>query len=155
MLIIGIGNAWRRDDGAGPAVAERLALRPGLQVLVLPGEGTEVMSAWRKDSRVVVVDAMRSGAAAGTVRRFDALEEGLPVGAFPSLSHRFGLAEAVEMARILGQLPRMLEVWGIEAADLGEGPGLSPEVEAAVNRVAAAINQLLTAAEDYPPPSSS
>jgi len=139
ILLIGIGNAWRRDDGAGPAVAERLAGHPGLRTLILPGEGSEVIEAWRGLDHVIVVDAMRSGAAVGTIRRFDAASVSLPAGEFPSLSHRFGLAEAVEMARILGRLPARLDIWGIEAGDVGQGPGLSPEVEAAVVAVVHSI----------------
>ena len=137
--VIGIGNGWRRDDGVGPAVAALLAGRPKLRTAVLPGEGTELIAAWTGCERVVVVDAMRSGAAAGTIRHFDAVAAPLPVGAFPRLSHAFGLAEAIEMARILGRLPRRLEIYGIEAADLGDGAGLSAEVERAAHQVAAAI----------------
>ena len=140
LLVIGVGNAWRRDDGAGPAVADRLAGLPGLRVQVVSGEGTEVMEAWKTASRVVVVDAMRSGASPGTIRRIDATAEPLPAGAFPSMSHRFGLVEGVEMARILGRLPAELVLWGIEGSDFGQGPGLTPDVEAAVAKVAAIIS---------------
>ena len=139
FLVIGIGNAWRRDDGAGPAVAERLV---GLPCLILPGEGAGLMEAWQKAAHVVVVDAMRSGAPAGTIRHFDATVEPLPTGAFACLSHQFGLAEAVEVARVLGRLPPRLDIWGIEAVDFGQGLGLSPAVEAAVAEVAAQIEAL-------------
>lgn len=138
-IVIGAGNAWRRDDGAGPAVAERLADR--CCTLVLPGEGTELIEAWSAAERVIVVDAMRSGAPPGTLKVFDAIAEPLPGGAFCCLSHSFGLAEAVELARVLGRLPPRLEVWGIEAADLSQGPGLTPAVADAVDRAVTAIEQ--------------
>lgn len=131
-LVIGVGNAWRRDDGAGPAVAETLAAIPGARCRVLVGEGTELIEAWSGEGRVIVIDAMRSGAPAGTLTHFDAAAAALPAAAFCSLSHRFGLAEAIEMARVLGRLPERLEVWGVEAGDLGQGPGLTPAVAAAV-----------------------
>lgn len=136
VLIIGVGNAWRRDDGAGPVVAERLAGRPGLRTMIMPGEGAELMDAWATDDRVIVVDAMRSGEPVGTIRRFDAVRGSLPAGAFSCLSHRFGLAEAVEMARALDRLPSELEIFGIEAADFGQGPGLTPEVQSAAQDLA-------------------
>ncbi|PKU23910.1 hydrogenase maturation protease [Telmatospirillum siberiense] len=137
LLVIGVGNAWRHDDGAGPAVAERLAER--VATLILPGEGTELLEAWREADRVIVVDAMQSGAPVGTVRRFDALEAPLPARSFPHLSHSFGLPEAVEMARLLGGLPRELTVFGIEAGDLSFGRGLGPDVADAVGRLAGEI----------------
>ena len=138
-LLIGVGNAWRRDDGAGPAVVEALAALPGVRSRILVGEGTELIEAWSGEDKVIVVDAMRSGVAAGTLSRFDAAREALPSAAFCSLSHRFGLAEAIEMARILGRLPERLEVWGIEVGDLGQGPGLTPAVAAAVAALVEAL----------------
>ena len=133
-LVIGIGNPWRRDEGAGPAVAARLDGRA--RILTLLGSGAELIEAWHDAQRVVVIDAMQSGARPGTLKRFDAQAGPLPPGAFRCLGYRFGLAEAVEMARLLGCLPVRLEVWGIEAGDLGQGPGLTAEVEEAVCRLA-------------------
>ncbi len=137
-LLIGVGNAWRHDDGAGPAVAQRLRAR--MPTLVLPGEGTELIEAWRRVRRVVVVDAMRSGAPIGTIRRFDAAAGPLPAAAFSGLSHRFGLAEAIEMARLLDRLPPEITVFGIEADDFSPGLGLGPAVEAAVLRLAGVLS---------------
>jgi Ni,Fe-hydrogenase maturation factor len=32
LLVVGLGNAWRRDDGAGPAVARALGGDPRVLV---------------------------------------------------------------------------------------------------------------------------
>lgn len=138
LLVIGVGNAWRHDDGAGPAVAERLS--GYVPVLVLPGEGTELIEAWHAADRVVVIDAMRSGAPVGTIRRFDVVAAPLPAEAFSGLSHRFGLAEAIEMARLLDRLPCEITVIGIEAADFSPGTGFSPDVETAVSQLVEEIS---------------
>jgi len=140
-LLICIGNPFRRDDGAGPALAELLAGIPGLDILTLPGEGTELMEAWSGREQVMVADAMKSGAEPGEIRRFDALTEVLPRDVFPAFSHRFGLAEAVEMAKLLGRLPGSLILYGIEALDFAQGTGLSPPIEAAVQRLAERIRE--------------
>lgn len=143
-LLIAVGNSFRRDDGAGPMVAEMLVGTPGLDILILPGEGTELLEAWSGQTNVLVVDAMRSGKEpAGGIRRFDALTETLPKDAFPCLSHRFGLAEAVEMGKVLGRLPGSLTLFGIEGEDFGQGPGLTPAVAAGVDRLAAEIRALV------------
>ena len=136
-LVLGIGHPFRGDDGIGPLVAERLAALhlPGLTALAHHGEGTDLMARWVGFDVVVVVDATRSGAAPGTVRRWDAVAETLPAALFPKSSHLFGLAEAVEMARRLGRLPPRLTVIGVEGRDFAPGTGLSPEVAAAVDRV--------------------
>lgn len=142
-LLIAIGNPFRRDDGAGPAVADKLSGQPGLEIVVLPGEGTELIEAWNGRTRVMVVDAMRAGGTAGEIRRFDGLSDDLPPDAFASLSHRFGLTQAVELARLLDRLPGTLTIFGIEAEDFGQGPGLTPAVAAGADRLAAEITASL------------
>ena len=86
--------------------------------------------------RIVVVDAARSGAAPGTVRRFDARSQPLPVRSLRSSTHAFGVADAIELARSLGRLPERVEVYAIEGASFVAGDSLSPSVERAVAALA-------------------
>ncbi len=134
LLIIGIGNRFRRDDGVGPRVAERLRRR-GLPAVEHSGEGAGLIEAWSAARRVVVVDAVASGAAAGTLYRLDAASAELPRNFFRYSSHLFGLAEAIATARALGRLPPELIVHGIEGGDFGFGDDLTPEVAAAAEIV--------------------
>ncbi|MGE5476242.1 MAG: hydrogenase maturation protease [Bacteroidales bacterium] len=137
VLVLGIGHPFRGDDGIGPLLAERIAALalPGVTALAHHGEGSDLMERWAGFDRVVVVDATRSDAAAGTIRRWDAVAEKLPASLFPKSSHLFGLAEAVEMARLLGRLPPILTVIGVEGRGFSAGAALSPEVAAAVEPV--------------------
>ena len=141
-LIIGAGNRFRRDDGAGPLVAERLRAL-GLKALELPGEGTELIEAWTGRAWVIVVDAARSGAAPGTIHRFEAAQEELPRGFFSYSTHQFGLAEAVETARALGRLPDRLTVYGVEGGDFAFGGEMTAAVveacEIAAREIAAEV----------------
>lgn len=134
-LVIGIGNRYRRDDGVGPWVADRLGSR-GLRVVEASGEGAGLIDLWREADAAFVVDAMRSAGTPGTVRRFDARHGEIPERLFAYSSHLFGLAEAISLARELDRLPRCLVVYGIEGADFAAGEGLSPAVRAAAEQVA-------------------
>ena len=130
LLIIGIGNRFRRDDGVGPLVAGRLH-DLGLPAIEHSGEGAGLIEAWSAARRVIVVDAVASGAAAGTRYRLDAAAVEPPRHFFRYSSHLFGLAEAIITARALGRLPPELIVHGIEGGDFGFGEDLTPEVAAA------------------------
>ncbi len=132
-LILGIGHPWRGDDAAGLAVAARLRAR-GLPALDHDGDGADLMERWQGRGRVVIVDAMRSGAPVGTVRRIDATAAPLPHGLLTRNSHLFGLAEAIETARALGRLPSQLILYGVEAASFDLGADLSAPVERSVGR---------------------
>ncbi len=142
-VIIGIGNPTRCDDGVGHAVARVLDAKglPNTQVVQLSGEGTALCQAWADADQAFVVDAVMSGAPPGTVRRINVHKQVLPTRVFRGSSHVFGLAEAVELARALDQLPRRLIVYGIEGRNWSNGIGLSPEVVAAARRVAGKITR--------------
>jgi hydrogenase maturation protease len=136
-LIIGIGNEFRRDDAVGLVVAARLRAQvsDGFMVIEHRGEGASLMEAWKDTNRVMIIDAVRSGAAAGTLYRFDAGERSVPANFFNYSTHAFSLAEAIEMARVLNQLPERLVVYGIEGEDFTLGTGLTPAVEQAAREV--------------------
>jgi hydrogenase maturation protease len=142
VILIGVGNGWRGDDGAGLALARRVReLAPsGVEVREVEGDATALMDAWSGAEHVVVVDAAQSEAAPGTVRRFDAGAAALPVRALRSSTHAFGVSDAVELARALGRLPDRLEVYAIEGASFTAGERLSPAVERAVAELASELS---------------
>jgi len=150
-LCLGIGNRFRRDDGAGPALAAALAARalPAVSVAMLSGEGAGLVEAFARAPRVLVFDAVASGAAPGTVHRIDAHAANVPRGFFAYSTHAFSLADAVELARALDALPRELLVYGIEGADFGSGEGLSPAVAAAVDALASELAEELAGAASH------
>lgn len=132
-LLIGAGNRWRRDDGAGPAVADALAALhlPHVVVLMTGGEGATLLDLWHGAESVILVDAA-TGLPPGAVRRFDAHRDPLPPELFGCSTHAFGVAQAVQLARTLGSLPRRLTIFALGGQDFSLGEGLSPEVATAV-----------------------
>lgn len=140
VRVIGVGRTVRGDDGAGRRVARLLARESldGVCVTECDGEFDALLELWEGAGAVIVVDALRTGAAPGTLVRLDAHATAVPAPANAS-SHGFGLAEAIEFARALGRLPRSLVVHGVEAADFTLGAGLSPAVAAAIPALADAV----------------
>ncbi len=132
ILIIGCGNADRGDDAAGIAVARRLRER-GMPAMEHSRDGADLMEAWAGADRVILVDAVSTGAAPGAVAVWDARTA--PVAGSRAGTHAFGVAEAVELARVLGRLPASLTIIGIEAASFAYGAPLTPEVARAVESV--------------------
>jgi hydrogenase maturation protease len=139
-IVIGIGNPDRGDDGAGRAVARLLRgnLPDDVVLVEHGGETTGLMARLDSMATAFLVDACASGAAAGTIRRFDVAATPLPP-AFGMSSHGLGLAEAVELARTLGQLPPCCIVYAIEGQSFAIGTPLSPPVALAVAEVAARL----------------
>ncbi len=134
VLVVGIGNLVRGDDGAGILAARLLQDKqlPGVAVMELQGDGTSLIDLWKAASTVMVIDAISSRSAPGTIVCIDALTQDLPEAWSLSSTHSFGLREAIELARALGNLPKRLIVYGIEGAQFATGTGLSSQVEQAV-----------------------
>jgi hydrogenase maturation protease len=138
VLVIGVGNAYRRDDAAGLVAARRLRAAAGAEVMVreASGEGTALMDAWEGAEAVILIDAVRSGAPAGTIFRLDARAETVPQTWFRYSTHAFSVADAIALARALNRLPPRLIVLAVEGEQFDAGVGLSPEVEGAVDELA-------------------
>lgn len=145
VKVLGIGNSGRCDDGVGIVVARRLALQciDSLQIKEHSGDGLGLMEAWRGASAVVLVDAVRRNGAAGRIHRLDIAAEPIAADILRGSSHGFGLVEAVELARVLGELPPEFVVYGIEGVHFGMGDALSPAVATAAEEVVRQILELV------------
>lgn len=145
-VVIGVGNPYRGDDGAGPEVAGRLraSAPPGVEVLEYDGDPAGLLDLWDGADLAVVIDAVRSPrGTAGDLHRIEVNADTAMVPAAAVSSHGIGPGQAVELARALGRLPRRLVLYGVEGCRFSPGRQLSSEVEAAipmaVDRIAAEV----------------
>lgn len=133
LLILGVGSPFG-DDRFGWEAAEALrhsavmsAVASGrIEISVLDRPGAMLPVHWRETDIVILLDAVRSGAAPGTRHGFDARE--LPGTGVMCSSHGFGVASAIGLARALGNMPSRLLLRGVEADHSWPNPGLSPVV---------------------------
>ncbi len=134
-VVIGVGNDLRGDDAAGWETVRRLAPSSSLVLHEHAGDAPGLVSLWGPDDDVVIVDAVVSADPPGTILEIDALAGELPAAVSWATTHGAGVAEGVEMARVLGLLPRSLVVLGISAKRFDLGAPMTPEVERAVDEV--------------------
>ncbi len=137
LLVIGCGNEFASDDAVGLQVIRSLKevkLPDGVSLIEAGTPGLNLLDLWDRADRVIIVDAVKSGATPGTVHSFDASLLP-PRDVMPVSSHGLNIIDAVELGRLLERLPAQLTIIGVEI--LSEEPfrvGLTPEVEAAVPR---------------------
>lgn len=145
VVVIGVGNIYRRDDALGPTVIELLRERDiaGVSYAESDGEPIQLIELWQNASCAVVVDAVRvQPARPGRIHR---LRSPHPGAAPTASSHGVDLGDTVELARALDRLPERLLIYAVEVADTDFGVGLSPQVAAAACEVADEIASLVTA----------
>ena len=95
LLVIGVGNTLRGDDGVGVRVAQALANHPlpeGVTVLDGGTEGLDLLFHLEEADRVILIDAAEMGQTPGEARVLDGerLEAATDVGF--SSTHGFGVA---------------------------------------------------------------
>ena len=129
-ILIGVGNEFRSDDAVGILVAREIRRRHlgEIRILEFEGNGTSLLDAWDGADNLLIVDAVNAAAPPGSVLRFDVSQSRLPVHLFPQSSHGFGVAEAIEMARLLHRLPPTVFFYGIVGESFENGQGLSDRV---------------------------
>lgn len=139
IRVIGIGQRYRHDDAVGLMAAERLAESVDsstVDVITASGEGTDLMDRWRNAGIVVIVDAVASETdPPGTIYRWEAHKRPIPAEIFPQSTHLFSLPQAIELARVFGELPERLIVYGIVGRNFRMGEGLSPSVANVIDDV--------------------
>ncbi|WP_435611933.1 hydrogenase maturation protease [Streptomyces sp. bgisy159] len=145
IVVVGVGNDFRQDDGVGWAVVTRLRERAGDGPTAGPvlatcdGDPGRLIGLWAGASLAVVVDAAHAHPGRpGRVHRLE-LAAGGPARPSSTSSHGLGLGEAVELAGALDLLPERLVVYAVEGARTDFGTGLSPAVAAAVEPLAEAV----------------
>lgn len=136
-LVIGIGNPFRSDDRAGLEVAREVkrTAKDRLEVLEITGNPLTLLDVWKDYEEVLLVDAVSSNSKLGTFQVIDAVQQTIPAGLFNTSTHNMSVAEAIEMARNLDQLPEQLLVYGIEGKNFQYGETLSPDMNKAIEEV--------------------
>ncbi len=156
VVVIGVGNEYRADDGAGPVVLGMLrdAVPGGVPLVPSDGEATRLLEAWTGAATAIVIDAVAGGdAPPGTLHRLVVASGQGPQPDRGASSHGLGVGTAVALGSALDRLPGQLIVHGIQGADFGQGRRLSPAVAARIGDLAAAVLADIRAAEQ--PPSGS
>ena len=143
VRVIGIGNEWRGDDAVGLLAARGLQglVSDRAEVVEAESAGVELLELMKGVGAVLLIDAVRSGQAPGTIHRLDASAGPVAPSLFPRSTHAVGVAEALELARTLGVLPNKVIVYGIEAGDTNIGHPLSPAVGHALDEVVELVLQ--------------
>ncbi len=137
-VVLGVGNSLHGDDGAGPAVAERIAKLGAADIFsydcgTAPENFTGLVRRIHPDL-LVIVDAAEMGLPAGAVRR-------IPVERIHDTvigTHMMALSHLVWFLRDASE---EIVVVGVQPLCVGEGEGLSEAVEEGVAEVVRCVRE--------------
>lgn len=141
LAVVGLGNPLRRDDGIGILLLARLRQTLGGQDIAFYDFGTAslgLVNLMRNFYRVLLIDAIDAGLPPATVRLFPLSEAASLPAKNPVSSHELSLADLGELCRSL-RIGADVRVAGIQVGDAAYGLGLTQELAAAAERLAAEI----------------
>jgi len=146
VLIAGIGNVFFGDDAFGVEVARRLASVDWPEKVVVRDVGIRGLhlayDLVEGFDLLVVIDSVETGDAAGTLHLIEPFASDAPRFGLGD-AHGMDLASILETSRALGApTPRVLVV-GCDVADVSEGIGLTPAVEAAIEGAARMVESVV------------
>ncbi|MGW8248836.1 MAG: hydrogenase maturation protease [Acidiferrobacterales bacterium] len=148
MKIIGIGSPFG-DDQLGWVVADRLKTSPiylsekdKIDILVLDRPGAALISQWKDVDAVILIDAVRSGAAPGTLHMLTA--DDIAGNTQLTSSHGFGVASTLALARTLDELPEHFYLCGIEIDPTNLDENLGHSAKEAINPLVDQIELVVT-----------
>ena len=123
VVVLGLGNVLMQDDGVGVHAAWALMADPpaGCDVIEVGTAPLYVLDDIERAGKVIAIDAVDTGHAAGTVARFVLDEDARP---HASSLHDLGLASALALlppetrppAVVLGVVPERIET-GLELSE--------------------------------------
>jgi hydrogenase maturation protease len=152
IVVLGVGNSIRTDDGLGIHALERLRKHPALPAdveLVEGGtKGLELACYAAEASKLLILDAVDVGEAPGTVVRFSGADlANLPGG---KSIHELGLADLLLTLSLVAEQPQEIIVMGVQPDVIEWGTELSPVVEAALEPLMEAAMEQLTSWAETP-----
>ncbi len=146
ILICGLGNKLKRDDGIGPCVVEELerqALPPDVSLIDFGTSGFRCALEIGGYDKVVFIDAIRAGKRPGRVHRIVLEKEDLldspSLSSFAVSLHESDLEKILATAALLNNYPREVVVIGCEPKDISFGLDLSQEAKGAINKIIALV----------------
>ena len=136
IVVIGVGNLLRRDEGIGIHVIKALqemALSSEIK-LVDGGTSPDLIAYTRIGDKIIIIDAAKAGGKAGSVYRFRPDDLAGDKRTLAS-AHELGVIENLKLMGLTGNEPSEVIIIGIEPKDTGWGTELSPDLKKRLNAI--------------------
>lgn len=138
ILILGVGNLLRKDEGVGVQVVQRLQklrLPRGVQVVDGGTAGVGLLDLLEGYERVVIIDAADMGLEPGSVVKFRPEATMFKTPDFRLSLHSIDVNSVLELARLLSKSLPEIAIIGVQPKDTGWGTDLSIEVLAEMHHI--------------------
>lgn len=136
ILVLGVGNIIRKDDGIGPKVIEELKKQGRLNVDLVDGgtDGLALLDLIADYDKAIIIDAIDMRLAPGTIKQFSPADAKINITHDALSTHGFGLAEVIKFMEELN-ITTELTIIGVQPEDITFGEGLTEKIQPALGEI--------------------
>jgi len=148
LKVIGIGNAFRSDDGIGPYIIEHIKkndIPVPIQLFDLGTDAFSLIEHLSGEDPIMIVDSADLGRNAGEVMKIELSENTLKKIDQSISIHGFSVSELYRIARMIGPIAPC-SIIGVQPKILVPGDTLSDEVMGSIPEI---INLITLEARKY------
>jgi len=142
VLVLGLGNVLLGDDGLGAAALARIErgyrLPPGVRLEDGGTLGLSLLGLLAESDRVILVDAVRTGSAPGTLVRIDG-EDVMDAVRERLSPHQIGVADLLDAARLIDCYPTTVTLLGLAPETIDLSVTRSNAVDANLDQLVEAV----------------
>jgi len=132
ILVLGVGNILLSDEGIGVRTVEALLqsyeFPPEVDIIDGGTAGMELLEIIANKERVIIIDAVNTGAAPGTVVTLE--DEQVPALFRSRISpHQLGISDLLGVMALTGETPKHFTLFGVVPFSMDTGVGLTETME--------------------------
>lgn len=136
ILIAGVGNPYRRDDGIGIEIIKILQKEHHPDLALFDGgtDGFSLLDQLSLYERAIIIDAVFMGEASGAVKLFSPKDARMQIKGDALSTHGFGLAELLKLVEEFS-IKTEIKIIGIEPESIDFGEGLSEQIKSKIPQI--------------------
>jgi hydrogenase maturation protease len=146
VLVLGVGNLLRGDEGVGVHAVRALTKRPLPPYVDVVDGGTmglDLLHFMESYDRVLIIDAVEAGEEPGAILRFTPKDVTSQAGDFAISLHQTELLEIFALAAYLGRDLPPIVIYGVQPEAMGWSTELSATVEKRLDALLDAVQEEL------------
>jgi hydrogenase maturation protease len=136
ILIVGVGNPLRHDDGIGCEIIKILRIENNSNFTLLDAgtDGFVIFDQLPLYKKVIIIDAVSMGENSGAVKLFTPPEAKLKIKNDALSTHGFGLAQVLKLVEALA-IATEIKIIGMQPQNINFGEGLSDVVKDGISQI--------------------
>jgi len=148
IVVLGLGNPLMSDEGIGCRIIECLLAQaekfPSVDFVDAGTGGLSVLHLIANRKKAIIIDCAYMEMEPGTIKKFQP-DEVKTIKKLAHLSlHETDIIKVINLAKMLGQYPKQLVIFGIEPHTIEPQPALSNTLNAKINDYLSAITEELS-----------